>query len=222
MLTLLYLSNERTDIQSTVRLLCTKLKHPTVLEMRQLKRLLRYVKGTEDMSTVFEMRDSNDRREQLVKRLEVYTDSDWASDQVTWKSTSGAVIMTEGMKLHAHSRGQASVALGSCEAEVMAASVGIKEALLLQEMLMFAGLGHYEIEIKVDSSAAQRILPSTRCWTHHAHRFENLVVSRLDCCGRCEIEESTENTELGRHVDAKTMCEGTGGIFTVDESQELQ
>ena len=67
----LYLSNERTDIQSTVRLLCTKLKTRTALEMRQLKRLLRYVKGTEDMSTVFEMPDSNDRREQLVNRLEV-------------------------------------------------------------------------------------------------------------------------------------------------------
>ena len=84
------------------------------------------------MSTVFEMRDSNDRRKQLVKRLEVYTDSDWASDQVTRKSTSGAVIMVEGIRLHAHSRGQASVALSSCEAEVMAASEGIKEALLLQ------------------------------------------------------------------------------------------
>ena len=68
-LSLLYLSNERTDIQSTVRLSCTKLKSPTALEMRQLKRLLRYVKGTEDMSTVFEMRDSNDRREQLVKTI---------------------------------------------------------------------------------------------------------------------------------------------------------
>ena len=93
-------------------------------------------------------------RGQTVKRLEVYTDSDWASDQVTRKSTSGAVIMAEGMRLHAHSRGQASVALSSCEAEVMAASEGIKEALLLQEVLMFVGLGHYEIEIKVDSSAA--------------------------------------------------------------------
>ena len=133
--------NERTDIQSTVRLLCAKLKNPTALEMRQLKRLLRYVKGTEDMSTVFEMRDSNDRREQLIKRLEVYTDSDWASDQVTRKSTSGAVIMAEGMRLHAHSRGQASVALSSCEAEVMAASEGIKEALLLQEVLMFSWFG---------------------------------------------------------------------------------
>ena len=122
--------------------------------MRQLKRLLRYVKGTEDMSTVFQMRDSNDRREQWIKRLEVYTNSDWASDQVTRKSTSGAVIMAEGMRLHAHSQGQAPVTWSSCEVEVMAASEGIKEALLLQDVLMFAGLGHYEIEIKVDSSAA--------------------------------------------------------------------
>ena len=86
--------------------------------------------------------------------MEVYTDSDWASDQLTRKSTSAALIMAEGMRLHAHSQGQASVALSSCEAEVMAASESIKEALLLQEVLMFAGLGHDEIEIKVDSSAA--------------------------------------------------------------------
>ena len=85
------------------------------------------------MSTVFEMCDSNDRREQLIKRLEVYADSDWASDQVTRRSTSGALIMAEGMRLHAHSRGQASVALSSCEAEVMAASEGIKEALLCKK-----------------------------------------------------------------------------------------
>ena len=41
----LYLSNERTDTQSTVRLLCTKMKNPTTLEMRQLKRLLRMRQG---------------------------------------------------------------------------------------------------------------------------------------------------------------------------------
>ena len=76
------------------------------------------------------MRDNKDRREQLVKRLEVYTDSDWASNQTSRKSMSGAVIMAEGMRLHAHSRGQVSVALSSCEAEVEALE-GIREALLL-------------------------------------------------------------------------------------------
>ena len=102
--------SSRTDIQNTVRFLRTKLKSPTALEMRQLKRLLRYVKGTEDMATVFEVRDNNDKREQLVRKLEVFTYSDWESDQMTRKSTSGAVIMA---------------ALSSCEAEVTAASEGI-------------------------------------------------------------------------------------------------
>ena len=30
------------------------------------------------------------------------------------------------------------------------------------------------------------------------------MASRLDCCARCESEEDTENTKLGRHVDAYT------------------
>ena len=79
----------------------------------------------------------------------------------------------------------------------MATSESIKEALLLQEFGV-TGLGHYEIEVKLDSSAAGRI-PSTSCGTREAHRFENIVASRLDCCWRCEIEEDTEDTEIGRH-----------------------
>ena len=38
--------------------------------------------------------------------------------------------------------------------QLMAASEGIKEALLLQEVFMFAGLGHNEIQVKADNSAA--------------------------------------------------------------------
>ena len=44
--------------------------------------------------------------------------------------------------------GKTSVVLSSCEAEVMAASEGIKEALLLQEVLMFFGLGHLKLKSK--------------------------------------------------------------------------
>ena len=53
-----------------------------------------YVKGTEDMAIVFEVRDNNDKRV-TVKKLEVFTDSDRACDQVTRKSTSGAAIVAE-------------------------------------------------------------------------------------------------------------------------------
>ena len=56
------------------------------------------------MATVFEVRDNNDKREQLVKKLDVFTDSDWASDQMTRKrkSTSGAVMLIVVVKLQWH------------------------------------------------------------------------------------------------------------------------
>ena len=92
------------------------------------------------------------------------------------------MIMAEGMRLHAHSRGQASVALSSCEAEVMAASEGIKEALLLQEVLMFVGLGHHEIEIKVDSSAAH-IFFHRRGVGRMKHIHSRILWLQDDCCG---------------------------------------
>jgi hypothetical protein len=45
------------------------------------------------------------------KVLSVHSDSDWASDTTSRRSTSGAVIMAGGCRLHAHSRGQDVVAL---------------------------------------------------------------------------------------------------------------
>ncbi len=45
-LTLLYLSNERSDVQSTVRMLCTRLREPTAGDIRKLKKLLRYLAAT--------------------------------------------------------------------------------------------------------------------------------------------------------------------------------
>ena len=151
-------------------------------------------------------------REQLVKKLEVFTDSEEEHERCG----------DHGMRLHAHSRGQVSVALSSCAAEVIAASEGINEGLLLQEVLMFAGLGHYVIEVKMDSSAAHAFFHRRGVGRMKHIDVENLVASRLDRCGRCEIEEDTANTELGRHVDAYTKCERIGGLSAVDGSPVLQ
>ena len=128
---------------------------------------------------------------------------------MTRRSTSGAVIMAEGMRLHAHSRGQASVALSSCEAEVMAASEGIKEALLLQEVLMFVGLGHYEIEIKVDSSAAH----AKRCSEQDkelmaTRRYKPVPVENLKVYShvRGGVSNSIVYSSHARHVSIWCDC----------------
>ena len=78
---------------------------------------------------------------------------------------------------------------------------------------MFAGLGHYVIEVKVDNSAVVGILSSLGSWTYEAYRFSNLVASRPDCSRRCETDEDPERAEFGRHVDAYAGRERAGGIF---------
>ena len=138
------------------------------------------------------------------------------------KITSGAVIMTEGMRLHTHSRDQTSVKLSSCEAEVMEASEGIKESLCFTREII------YWIGFSMKLKSRWTVVRYTNSFhrqggrTYEVHRFENLGTSRLDYYGRYEIEEDTENIERDRHVDAYIKCEGTGDISIVDESQELQ
>ena len=63
-----------------------------------LRALTSIIDGQETgQDQVFEMRDDSDRRVTTVKKLDIFTDSDWACDQVTRKSTIGAVIMAEGV-----------------------------------------------------------------------------------------------------------------------------
>ena len=162
---------------------------------------------------------ANDKREQLVKKLEVFTDSDWASDQTKRKSTSGAVIMAERTRLHAHSRGQASVALSSCEAEVIAASEGIKEASLQQEVSMFAGLGHHVIEVKVDSSGGANIFSICRGFGRMKH-IDSRILWLQDLIAAGDVK--LKRTEFGGYVDAYTKCERAGGLSAVDGSPVLQ
>ena len=156
-LTLLYMSNERTDMQSSVRDLCCRLKEPNAGDLRRLKKVLRYGRGTSGMCTHFPAASSKDRV------LRVFSDSNWANDKDSRKSTSGAVIMCEGCRLHAHSRGQDAVALSSCEAELYAASEAVKEAVILQEMLLFIGCGEYRMELMMDASAAKNFLHRRGC-----------------------------------------------------------
>ena len=156
--------------------------------------------------------------------------NDWKSTQtltgrvIKWHGKARAVRWSwqKGMRLHAHSRGQGSVALSSCEAEVMAASEGIKEALLLQEMLMCVGLGHYEIEIKVDSSAAHAFFHRRGVGRMKHIDSRILWLQDLIAAGDVRVKKIPRTQNLADMLTHTHKCEGTGGVSTVDESQELQ
>ena len=120
------------------------------------------------------------------------------------------MITAEGMRLHAHSQGQASVAMSSCEVEVMAASEGMKEALLLQEVLMFA----YEIEIKLESSAAHAFFH--RRGVGRMKHMDSIILWLQDliAAGGVRLKKIPRTQKL---ADMLTHTQ-----VGIDESQELQ
>eukprot|EP00965_Chrysotila_dentata_P164279 5424651-Pleurochrysis_carterae.AAC.1 len=65
-----------------------------------------------------------------------YSDSDWA----TRHSTSGYVFMYNQAAISWSSKKQPSVALSSCEAEIIAASEATKEAIYLRSLFTDLGL----------------------------------------------------------------------------------
>ena len=84
----------------------------------------------------------------------VWTDSDYAGDKQTRKSTSCALVFCDGALVHGHSRRQTVVATSSAEAEYYSLAAGLQEALAARSILQELG-ETVEIEVKCDSSAAR-------------------------------------------------------------------
>ena len=67
--------------------------------------------------------------------LEVFTDSDWASDRVSRRSVSCCIVMFGRCLIYSASRTQKIISLSSAEAEVYACSSGASDAILLARLL---------------------------------------------------------------------------------------
>ena len=80
------------------------------------------------------------------------SDSDWAVRH----STSGSVFVLSAAAVSWSSRRQVTIALSSCEAEIMAASDAAKEAVYLGAFLLELGEGSDDpISLSVDNTAAR-------------------------------------------------------------------
>ena len=91
------------------------------------KHVLRYLKGTFD----YGLRYVADCELIMVG----YTDSDWASSVIEWKSTSGCCFSLGSAVITWHSRKQMSVVLSMAEAKYIVACSACGEAVWLRKML---------------------------------------------------------------------------------------
>ena len=183
-LTILYFSRRRPDLQATTRWMCKRFQQPDRTSWRQLKKVCRYLVHSSDLATFFPAEGISDT-------IDGYLDGDWGCDDLDRKSVSGGFLKCGGCRLHSHSRTTQQHALSSGESEIMAMSELLKEALLFQYNLMFVGYGELRVVMHTDADVARSFvhkrgvgrmkhLDVRLCWLQD--RLEKMVyqVKRVD------------------------------------------
>ncbi|GFY01843.1 retrovirus-related Pol polyprotein from transposon TNT 1-94 [Trichonephila clavipes] len=117
----------RPDIAYAVGVLSQVLDKPQQIHWTMVKRILKYLNGTKKYGIMYLSVSS--------ATLESYSDSDYAGDPLTRRSTSGMVFKYNGGAIAWRSQRQSCIALSTTEAEFIAASQAAKEAIWLNNLL---------------------------------------------------------------------------------------
>jgi hypothetical protein len=120
----------RPEISFAVSQLSKFNQNPGQTHWKAANTVLRYLKGSSDLGLLY-------RHEATQKEIcvEIMSDSDWGQNPDDRKSNSGFVVLVNGNPISWLSRAQKSVAMSSCEAEFMALSEAMREALWLANYL---------------------------------------------------------------------------------------
>lgn len=142
-----YLSQDRVDITETVKTLSRAMATPREGHLGQVKRLARYLKGRP--RTVLKYIRQSPNTAWIIG----YTDSDWAGESVTRRSTSGMAIKRGSHLIRHSSTLQTTIGLSSAEAEYYALTKGAAYALGIQSLFRDWSI-ELEIQMFSDSSSA--------------------------------------------------------------------
>ena len=123
-----YLTHTRPDILFAVGILSRHMEKPNQEHYIEVKRVLRYLKGTENYGLFYK---KGDLRGELIG----YSHSDFAGDSTDRKSTSGHIFFLGGMVVCWSSQKQNIVALSSCEVEYIAATSATCQAVWMSRLL---------------------------------------------------------------------------------------
>ena len=119
---------DRPDLQYAAKGVAKCMARPKQKDWLLLKRVGRYLKGACRMVQLFEW-------QALPDMVAAYTDSDWAGDRESRKSTSGGLLMLGKHLIKSWSSTQKVIALSSGEAELYALLKGATQAKGLMSML---------------------------------------------------------------------------------------
>src|SRR5206468_3649145 len=146
----------RPDISQAVSVVSRFMANPGKTHWEAVKWVLRYLKGTVDTGLCF----GGD-----TCQVSGYVDSDYAGDLDRRRSTTGYVFRVHGAPVSWRSMLQSTVALSTTEAEYMAMTEGVKEALWLWGLLDDVGIKQECVDVWCDSQSAIHLAKNQ---VHHA------------------------------------------------------
>lgn len=131
---LLYVStNSRPDVSAAVSILSQRSSSPTVNDLNEVKRVIRYLNGTSEKR--LRISDCQDEH-----GLYAYSDANWAEDRNDRKSNSGYVIKLHGGTVSWACRKQSCVSLSTCESEYIALAETCQEVIWLRSLCKDLGI----------------------------------------------------------------------------------
>jgi len=153
----------RPDIAFAVGRLAQHVEKPTKSLWVAVKRVLRYIAGTRSVGILYQG--------SISLTPIAYSDSDWGGCTLNRKSTSGYVFLMAGGAVSWKSKKQGCVAQSSSEAEYMALSAAVKEAIWLSNLVGFssAATEPSPILINVDNQGSIKMAKNDASGTRTKH-----------------------------------------------------
>jgi hypothetical protein len=166
----------RPDISYAVSYLARYLNNHGKAHHAAANYLLRYLKNTSELGITYHHKETFD--------LIGYSDSDWASDIITRKSTTGYLFMMAGGAISWKSRLQPTVAISSSEAEYMALSYAAQEAVALKRLRaeISFDISEHPVVIFEDNQGAIAMSqnPSHYAKTKHIHIRHHFIREQIE------------------------------------------
>ena len=150
-----HLLNYQPDIAFAVREVTKTLASPGDAGIRRLRRLGRYLLGTQKLGIM--TRNSDD-----PEYPDAFTDADWSGDSIDRKSTSGGTLKLGSATLREFTKGQSCQTSSGGESEHYAAVTTTAEALHLQRLPEFLRMP-VKLRLRIDSTAARGITQRQGC-----------------------------------------------------------
>ena len=141
-----YLSMDRPDLQFSAKEVAKRMAKPREEDWSKLKRVARYLVGAPRLVQKFQW-------QRMPEKLHTFTDSDWAGDRESRKSTSGGAITWGCHTIKTWSTTQQTIALSSGEAELYALVKGAAQSHGIASMLWDFGI-EVGCTVCTDASAA--------------------------------------------------------------------